>query len=181
MSEDLRSISHVVMEQINKKNITIRPRIYFLAGSFVTFVGLVASVVSSVFFVGIMRFALRSHGPMASYRLEYLLDNFPWWAPILAIGGFTLGIWLLRQYDFSFKIKSSLLVLIFLLSVVAGGLVIDILGINDLLVRRGVMQGLMKPYMQNYSSLIQGQFDERWLGQQHKENINDINSVFNLE
>ncbi len=127
----------------------MRPRAYFIAGSALTFVGLVSSVVVSVFLVGLMRFSLRSHGPMAGYRIDQMLSSFPWWAPVLAIVGLIAGIWLLRKYDFSFKVNFKVVIIGFTLAVIAGGWVVDNIGLNDALIRRGPMQGVMRRYIQD--------------------------------
>lgn len=127
----------------------MRPRIYFITGSLLTFLGLVASVVTSVFLVGLMRFSLRSHGPMGEYRLDQLLASFSWWVPVLAAIGLAVGIWLLRQYDFSYKINYKVAIVGFVATVIMAGWVIDMMGLNDVLLRRGPMQGVMRQYLQD--------------------------------
>ena len=142
------------MDQIHEEKIKMRPRIYFIIGSMLTFVGLVSSVVVSVFLVGLIRFSLRTHGPMGSYRLDQILSSFPWWAPVLAIVGLVVGIWLLRKYDFSFRVNFKAVIITFILAVIAGGWIVDSVGLNDVLIRRGPMQGMMRQYMQDNN--IQG-------------------------
>ncbi len=142
------------MDQIHEEKIKMRPRAYFIAGSILTFIGLVSSVIVSVFLIGLIRFSLRSHGPMAGYRFEVILSSFPWWAPVLAIVGLIAGIWLLRKYDFSFKVNFKVVIIGFILAVIVGGWIIDSIGLNDTLIRRGPMQGIMRQYMQDNN--IQG-------------------------
>ena len=142
------------MNQIHDQKIKMRPKVYFIAGSVLTFIGLVSSVVVSVFLVGLIRFSLRAHGPMASYRLDQMLSSFPWWAPVLASLGLIIGIWLLRRYDFSFKVNFKTIIIGFVLAVVVGGWVVDSIGLNDALIRRGPMRGMMRQYMQDNN--IQG-------------------------
>jgi hypothetical protein len=149
MSKELKNITDNIMGQIHDKKIKMRPRIYFIAGSIFTFVGLVSTIVASVFLVGLIRFSLRSHGPMASYRFDQILSSFPWWAPILAILGLVIGIWLLRKYDFSFRVNFKVIIVGFILAIIVGGWVIDSVGLNDILIRRGPMQGMMRQYMQD--------------------------------
>jgi len=146
MPREVKNIKASVMDQIHNEDIKMRPKVYFIAGSILTFVGLVSSVVLSVFFIGLMRFSLRSHGPMASYRLEQILSSFPWWAPVFAAVGLFAGIWLLRKYDFTFKRNFKVLAVGFILAVIAGGWLIDSTGLNDALMRRGPMQGIMRQF-----------------------------------
>jgi uncharacterized membrane protein YjjP (DUF1212 family) len=147
MSKVVKNITDNIMDQIHNENIKMRPKMYFIAGSILTFVGLASSVIVSVFFVGLMRFSLRSHGPMASYRLEQILSSFPWWAPFFAIVGLVAGIWLLRKYDFAFKRNFKVLAIGFILAIIAGGWLVDSFGLNDALMRRGPMQGIMRQYL----------------------------------
>jgi hypothetical protein len=154
MSKELINITDNIMDQIHEEKIKMRPRAYFILGSILTFVGLVSSVVLSVFLVGLIRFSLRTHGPMASYRVDQILSSFPWWAPVLAIVGLVAGIWLLRKYDFSFKVNFKIVIVGFILAVIVGGWIIDSVGLNDVLIRKGPMQGMMRQYMQDNN--IQG-------------------------
>jgi hypothetical protein len=147
MQKDLKNITDSVMSQIHSDKIKMRPRMYFVIGSTLTFVGLVSSIVSSIFFVGLMRFFSRSHGPMGSLRLDQILSSFPWWTPVLAVVALIVGIWLLRLYDFSLKVDFKLLVAGLILAVIVSGVVIDFIGLNDALFRRGPMKGMMRQYL----------------------------------
>lgn len=137
------------MNKIHHDKIKIRPRIYFIVGSVLTFFGLVASVVTSIFLVGLIRFSLRAHGPMGEYKIDQLLSSFPWWVPVFATLGIVLGVWLLRQYDFSYKIDYKVIIIGFVATVIMAGWVIDMIGMNDALSRRGPMQGIMRQYLQD--------------------------------
>jgi hypothetical protein len=148
MSKELKNITDNIMDQIHGEKIKIKPKAYFIIGSVLTFIGLASSVVVSIFLVGLMRFSLRAHGPMASYKFDKILSSFPWWALVLAVTGLMLGIWLLRKYDFSFKINFKFIVIGFILAVIIGGWIFDSIGLSDVLARRGPMQGIMKQYMQ---------------------------------
>jgi hypothetical protein len=154
MSKELKNITDNIMDQIHEEKIKMRPKAYFIAGSIITFLGLVFSIVTSIFLVGLIQFYLRAHGPMASYRFDKMLSNFPWWAPVLAIVGFIAGIWLLRKYDFSFKVNFKVVIIGFILALIVGGWIVDSIGLNDVLIRRGPMKGMMRQYMQDNN--IQG-------------------------
>jgi hypothetical protein len=148
MSKELINITDDIMDQIHDEKIKMRPKIYFILGSTLIFVGLVASVITSVFLVGLIRFFLRSHGPMANYRFDQIVSSFPWWIPVFAIIGLIVGLWLLRKYDFYFKIDYKIAIIGFILAIIVGGLVVDVVGINDALIRRGPMRGMMRQYME---------------------------------
>jgi len=141
MSKELNKTTEEIMSKIHKGQIKMRPRLYFILGYLLTIGGLVFSFVTSVFFVGLTRFSLRAHGKMGEYRLEQLLGSFSWWLPALAIIGLIMGIYLLRKYDFSYKINFKLLVIGLIASILIAGYVIDMTGLNDFWLHRGQDQG----------------------------------------
>lgn len=148
MSKEIENIKENIMGQIHDEKIKMKPKIYFIIGSALTFFGLILSVMFSVFLVGLTRFYFRARGPMADYRIDRMLSNFPWWVLVLAVISLIFGIWLLRKYDFSFKVNFKMLIVGFILAVVVAGWAIDTIGLNDMMMRRGPMQGIMRRYIQ---------------------------------
>jgi len=148
MSKELKNITNIVMNKIHEGKIKMHSRMYFVVGSLLTFVGLVASVLSSIFLIGLIRFSLRSHGPMGEYRMDQLLSSFPWWIAILAVLALIIGIWLLRQYDFSYKIDFKIVLIVFVAVVMVSGWIIDMTGLNDVWFSRGPMPRVMRQYFQ---------------------------------
>lgn len=148
MSKELEDITKIVMDRIHNDKIKMHSKAYFIFGSFLAFVGLVFSIVVSVFIIGLIRFSLRTHGPMGEYRLDQMISSFPWWMVVVAILGLVFGIWLLRRYDFSYKINFKMVVIGFIVAIIMAGWVIDIIGLNDILFRQGPGQGIMKRYFQ---------------------------------
>ena len=161
MAKELKNITKVVMDRIHRDKIKMRPKVYFIAGSFLAFLGLVASTLVSVFLVGLMRFSLRTHGPMGEYRLDQMLSSFPWWAVAVAILGLLIGIWLLRRYDFSYKINFKVVVISFVVAIIVAGWVIDATGLNDILFRQGPKQGIIRQYLEE-NNIQPGQGRGEW-------------------
>lgn len=139
------------MNKIHQKKLKMRPRLYFIIGSISIFIGLALSILSSIFLFGLIRFSLRTHGPMASYRFAQLLDNFPWWALIFAILGLIIGGYLLHLYDFSYKINFKIIIISFIAAIIIAGFLVDASGLNDFFSRRGCINKL---YHQNNCSKI---------------------------
>ncbi len=137
MSKDLNKTKEEIMSRIHKGQVKMRPKMYFVFGYIFSILGLVFSFTTSVFLVGIIRFSLRSHGPMGQYRFEKLLSTFSWWMPLLAIAGLVSGILILRKYDFSYKINFKLLIMGLITSVILAGFVIDMTGMNNFLMGKG--------------------------------------------
>jgi hypothetical protein len=149
MPKEIKDITDNVMDQIHNHKLKMRPRIYFMIGSIFTFAGLIASVVLSIFFIGLTQFSLRTHGPMGQYRLNQILSDFPWWAPIFAAIGLVAGIWLLRRYDFSYKINFKIIIIASILAIVVGVWIVEVTGLGDTLICKGPMQGIMSQYLQD--------------------------------
>lgn len=148
MSKDLTNMTESVMGQIREGKAKMHSRAYFIFGSLLVFSGLVASLLTSVFLVALIRFSLRSHGPMGEYRLEQILSSFPWWVPFLAVLGLVIGITLIRRYDFVYKVNFKLIIMGTILAVIATGWMFDATGLDDVLLHRGPMQGIMKQYLE---------------------------------
>jgi hypothetical protein len=142
MSKKNITISSDVMGKIHDNHIKMRPKIYFIIGSIFLFVGMVFSVIGSVFLISLTKFAVKTHGPMAEYRWEQLVSNFPWWAPILAVVGCIIGIFILRKYDFSYKRNFTIIVIGFIASILVAAFAIDALGFNETWSRQGPMRRL---------------------------------------
>lgn len=134
------------MSKINSGEIKMRPKIYFVAGSVIMFAGLVLSIITSAFFLNLTRFIIRSQSPMKQFRLEQMIYNFPWWIPLIGLLSIILGIYLLKKYDFSYKKNFLLIILSFLIAVFAAGWIIDLLGINQMLERKGPMKRFYQKY-----------------------------------
>lgn len=144
MSKELNSISGNVMNEIRLGRLKMRPKIYFIAGSILTFIGLVSSILSSVFLIGLLRFSLRTHGPMGEYRLAQIVESFPWWILILAILGLAIGLWLVRRYNFSYKLNFKLVVFWFIAVLAVAGYLLDTTGLNEIFYQRGYMNKIYK-------------------------------------
>jgi len=140
MPRDEIDINNYVMDKIRSGEIKMRSRLWFIFGSLAVILGLVGSAILMVFFVSLMSFSLRTHGPMGSYRLQEILSSFPWWAPVLALVGLGLGVWLLKKYDFSYRRNLFLIVMGLLLALILAGVTIDYLGLDDIWLKHGPMR-----------------------------------------
>ncbi len=157
MPKGIKNMTENIMSQIKQGKIKMRPRIYYVLGSILTFIGLASSVFSSIFLFGLLRFSLRTHmGRGVQLRIETMLSNFPWWIIILAVISLIIGICLIRKYNFSYKIKPVILILGFILAVIAGGWVFDLSGINDSMAKRGPMKDIINNYPTYQKALLGG-------------------------
>ena len=129
-----------IMSKVSSGRISMKPKWYFIFGSFFSIVGLVALSIMSVFLVNIILFLLHKHGPMGQWRIEIMLESFPLWIPILAVLSIFMGIWLLNKYDFSYKKNFLIIIVGFIASIIVAGFIIDQIGLNDIWSRKGMMR-----------------------------------------
>lgn len=144
-----KDLSAKVMKAIDKKEVKMRPKAYFVLGSLLLGIGMAGAIGLAMFFTHLAVFRLRVHAPFAFLRLGQpglrpFLVNFPWLPLVLAVGGIVGGIVLLRRYEISYK-KSFLALAIGLVALVLTfGFFLDQLGANRSFSRLKPMKPLYK-------------------------------------
>ena len=128
-----------VMAKINSGQIAMKPRWYFAVGAFLSIIGLVSLGVIATFLTNLSMFLLRQHGPNGQWRLQQILDSFPLWVPVIAVVGIVLGIWMLKQYDFSYRKNFWLIILAFVLSIILTAYFLDYSGLDNIWMKQGPM------------------------------------------
>ncbi len=128
------------MHRIHTERIKMRPRLYFVLGSLITFIGLVMSILASTFALSFIKLSLRGGGRMAEYKMDVLLSHFSWWGPIIALSSLTFGIWLLRQYEFSYKKNFFVVVGGFIFAIAIASSVLDMTGLSEVMFQRGPLK-----------------------------------------
>jgi hypothetical protein len=134
------SLEKTIMEQIHAKKIQMKPRSYFIAGSFLMVMGLISFAIAAIFAMSLLFFLLKQHGPMGEWRLQMMIDSFPLWVPLLAIIGISLGVYILKQYDFSYKKNFFMIILGFIVSILLAAIILDYTGLSTIWFRQGPMR-----------------------------------------
>lgn len=129
-----------IMTKISSGEISMKPRWRFIAGSLIGLLSLVGLSTGVIYLTNIIFFLLRKHGYMGQWRLEAMLNSFPWWMLIVAIAGIAISIWLLKKYDFSYKKNFLLVVIVFIASIIISALLMDSFGLNETWSKRGPMR-----------------------------------------
>lgn len=124
-----------VLEMIQYKKIEMKPKWYFWLGSALMFVSVLGLSMAVIFLLSLQAFFLRKNGPFSDLRFQLILQSFPWWLPLLAIGGVILALWLMKKYDFSYQKNFGAIALAFVLTLMLAGVLLDKLGLNDFLSR----------------------------------------------
>lgn len=128
-----------IMSKITKEQIAMKPRWYFVVGTFLMALGLAGSMVVTIFLINLILFIWQKRGPGWG-RVDFMLMNFPWWILIVALIGIIAGIWLLKKYDFSYKKNFVLIVVVFVISLLLAAWLIDCSGLNEIWSKRGPMK-----------------------------------------
>lgn len=134
------------MSPIEKGQVKMKPKWYFLLGSFAMTLGVLGLTIVLVFLTSLMAFALRHHGPRGANRFQELLSSFPWWALIIFIIGTLASVCLFRKYDFSYKKSFIPMIAGFILAVILFGWLINYLGLDNFWMKRGPMKGFYQRY-----------------------------------
>lgn len=146
MSKKQLNLSSQIMSRIHREHITMKPKWYFILGSVTLFIGIVATSILTVFFISLISFSLRTHGPMGDIRYQQLLSSFPWWAPIAAIVGIGCGIFLFKKYDFSYKKNFAFFIFVFIIAAIFTGWLIDYTNLDSYFMRQGLMKRIYQQY-----------------------------------
>jgi len=132
-----------IISQIKSGDIEIKPKWHFMVGSLLLFSSLIGLSMGIVFLTNLCVFLIRRNGRFMPFKLHLIISSFPWWIPALALIGFILGIRLLKKYDFSYKKNFILIIIIFVISILLSGVLVDKFGLNEHLSR-----GRMKKFYQ---------------------------------
>jgi hypothetical protein len=137
-----KSINKTILSEIKSGQLKMRPRWYFILGSFLSFVSLVTISLVVIFLVNLILFSLDHQQFFSSPRFSLLISSVPLYLPILAILGLALGTFLLKRYDFSYRHKPTYLAIIIILAVLLGSYLFNKSGLNDYLSTQTPMRTL---------------------------------------
>lgn len=140
------NLEKIIMEKVSSNEIKMKPEWYFVLGSTLMVIGLISFAIVAIFALSLLLFLIKEHGPMGEWRLQIILDSFPLWIPLLASAGIGLGVYLLKQYDFSYKKNFVIITLVFVASIILAAIVLHYTELSTVWFRQGPMRRF---YMQN--------------------------------
>ncbi len=132
-----KQIKNKIIEKINYNGIKIRPRSAFILGSMISAIGVFISTTIAILAIHLLRFRLTHPGIGAARKINFILTSLPWYVPVIAILSLVGGYLLLKRYDFSYRKNFSLILAIILVGLILSSYVLDRLGLDDFLSRRG--------------------------------------------
>lgn len=132
-----KNITSSVIAKIKHNALTIRPRWHFVLGAALSAIGIAISAALSLIAIHLLRFRLTHPGIGASRKLDFILNNLPWYIPVFALVGLLGGYLLLRRYDFSYRKNFGYIIFAVLIGLVLGSYGLSSLRLDDFLTRRG--------------------------------------------
>lgn len=135
------NLENKIMNKVLSGEVKMKPRLYFIMGSVLSFVGLVGLIIGSVFFTNLTLFLIRKQGP-GTGRLIQMFESFPLWVPFLALVFLILGIVILKKFDFSYKRNPLIIVITLFIAVLLSAMIIDSMGLNEIWSKKGPMRRL---------------------------------------
>lgn len=129
-----------VLSKINAGQLRLRPRWQFAVVSVAAGAGLALLTLLTVFFANLFVYSLR--GELGSGQgFGRQAGNFPWLALGLALAGSLLLVWMLKHFDFSYRLGRWLLAIVILASL-AIGTALAFTSLNTPLQQHGPLRGL---------------------------------------
>ncbi len=132
-----KNLTSSVITKIKHDALTMRPRWHFTLGAALSALGITISAALSLIAIHFLRFRLTHPGIGAARKLDFILNNLPWYIPVFALVGLLGGYLLLRRYDFSYRKNFGYIVLAVLIGLVLGSYTLSSLRLDDFLTRRG--------------------------------------------
>lgn len=167
------NMEKIVMEKIKAEEIKMKPKWLFVLGSIFTMVGLVGLTFGAIFLTNLTIFLIKKRGPGYG-RLELMLESFPLWVPVLATLGITLGIWMLKKYDFSYKKNFPLIIISFIISIIIAAFLMDYLDLNTVWSHQGPMRRFYQQFENQEGDIPRGQGRGRMQNNQNNGYFNKV-------
>lgn len=135
---EVRNIAKKIKEQINKNELKMKPKAYFVIGNIVAIIGVIIFAVAStisvnmiIHFFRVGRFGSRLAMLPIQYKIKALMIVFPWEFLLIAIGFIILGVCLIRKFEDGYKNSITVLITLFAIIVLMTGLALDKSGFNE--------------------------------------------------
>jgi hypothetical protein len=141
-----------IMTKVRSKSITMKPKWFFVLGSLSMIVGLISSFIVGTFLTNLTFFLTRQHGPMGQWRLDQIINSFPMWVPLVALGGIVFGVIFLKKYDFSYKNNFFLIALGFIATIIITAFLLDYTGLNNIWMMKQPMRRFQQQQYNNTGS-----------------------------
>jgi hypothetical protein len=145
--EQNKNIADKVLDQLESKQVKMKPKFYFVTGSIVLGIGLGSSLLTSLYFIGLSTFKFRAQAPfdflsLGTGGVRPFLATVPWLAMFVAVVGVTVGMLLIRKYRFGYRHSLKGLTIGVVGIVIVAGMALQIAGAHRLVEKIPAIKGL---------------------------------------
>ena len=125
-----------IKQKIQKGELKMKPKIYFILGTWLLIIGLVFTSIASMFLSNLIFYRLRVHRPFGFLAfggpgIGPFFRMFPWIFIVLTAAIIVTGLYLYKQTDISYKTSLKYVIPIFLAVIVLSGFAVDKIGLNE--------------------------------------------------
>lgn len=129
------SVSDTVLQQIKHGKVTMRPRTYFVLLSIVSVVAITTASLVLAYCFSMLFFWTRivaSDTPAwgARTNLSHAMNNFPWWAVVIAVAMIVLAVWLIKKQGHMYRYKTSAIIGWVVLATLLIAAILSLLGVG---------------------------------------------------
>ena len=148
-----KSVADSVMETIEKRQVKMRPRWYFMTGSFMLGIGFIGVVFLSVglLLLTIHYFSIfgevEHFNPNRPSRWQVLLRTFPWEYLVFTVLSTAVGFKLIKKYDSAYKVDWRILAVGLVVSILAVATILNATGVPRRVIDRTPMHPRMEERM----------------------------------
>lgn len=116
-----KEMAEKIQEKIKNNEIQMKPHYYFVLGTLSLGLGITGSFILTIFLTTALFYRIRMHGLQCALSIS----NIPWVLLFLTMGFFTLGIYLFKKYDISYKTSVLVITILLAITVLSSGYIID--------------------------------------------------------
>ncbi len=147
--EEIKNIAETIKKQIQKNEIKMKPKAYFVIGNVLAIIGVIIFAIVStistnmiIHFFRVGKFGSRIAMLPLNYKIKALMIVFPWEFLLISIGFIILGVWLIRKFEDNYKNSITVLLTLFAVIVLITGLILDKSGFNEKAKRFHIMRNI---------------------------------------
>jgi len=134
----MKDLVNDIKTKIEKGQIKMKPKTYFIIGNVLAVCGIVISSILGTLFANFIIHQIRISQTMGYFaqhnmdlRWKMFFKVFPWEYLVLAVFSLIIGLYLIKKFDVSYKENFIILIVLALLTVITMAFALDKAGFNE--------------------------------------------------
>lgn len=149
MMHNEQRIADRVLRRIESEKTTMRPRAFFLAGTFLVVLGTAFLLLTAIYCIGLFSYRFRHHSPFNYLAFGWqgmgvFIATFPWLPLLVALVGIAAGIFLVWRYSVGYRYRIRSLVVVIMLVILVLGIGLDLAGLQTIARHSRHLEGLYR-------------------------------------